>query len=379
MKGGLKLFSIKKTLTSLSLALVPIAGTASPVSAVDLTDKVSFNGVLAGIYQHQAINDIAGFKDTGRGAMVFQPEVHVALTPEDEIQAKFGFAAGNALNDGTAPFHLASWAADLEADAKDINGRERDYLLTAWYKHSFDFGPENTLGISVGIIDAAEFLDENAYAGDEYNQFMNAALVHKVHDFFPSYDLGAAVEWERGRFTVKGVAMTVGADSDEQHNFDYYGAQLGYRLQTPLGEGHYRLILDRTSSDFTDINDRPGEAMAAAVLSCDQQLGDILGLWLRLGRQSDDAAIHYRDLFSGGLDIKGTGWGRPADNVGLGYALMNEGNLEIDKSQVLEAYYRLAINNAVSFTLDAQYMQDNLREADNRRGWIIGSRLTASF
>ena len=183
--------------------------------------------------------------------------------------------------------------------------------MTAWYKHTFAFGSENTLAISGGIIDAAEYLDENAYAGDEFSQFMNAALVHKVHDFFPSYDLGVAAEWERGRLTVKGVAMSVGADGDEQNNFDYYGAQVAYRLQTPFGEGQYRFILDRTSSDFADINDRQGEAMAAMVLSFDQQLGDILGVWLRLGRQRDDAAIDYRDLFSGGLDINGTGWRRP--------------------------------------------------------------------
>jgi len=357
----------------------PIVGTASRVTAINLTDKVSFNGVLAGIYQYQAISDPPGFKDTGRGAVVFQPEMHVLLTPDDEIQTKFGFAVGNALNDGTAPFHLAPWAADLEADVKDINGRDRDYLLTAWYKHSFVFGSENILGISAGVIDAAEYLDENAYAGDEYNQFMNGALVHKAHDFFPSYDLGMAAEWESGNLTVIGLAMDVGAEGEYQNNFSYYAVQLAYRLQTFLGEGNYRLILDRTSLDFADINDRPGKAMAAVVLSCDQQLGDILGVWLRLGRQSDEAAIHYRDLFSGGLDINGKGWGRSEDNVGLGYAFMNEGNLDIDKSQVLEVYYRLVINNAVAFTVDAQYLKDELRDADNRKGWIIGSRLTATF
>jgi len=362
----------------LLLAIEPVTGKASHTYAVDLTDKVTFNGVLSGVYQYQAISDRPGFKDIGRGAVVFQPEVHVLLTPDDEIQAKFGFAAGNALND-VSPFHLASWAADLEADVRDINGRERDYLLTVWYKHSFVFGPENTLGISGGIIDAADYLDENAYAGDEYNQFMNAALVTKFHHFFPSYDLGAAAEWEIHRLAVKVVVMNVGADSEVQDNFDYYGAQAGYLLQMPLGEGQYRLIFDRTSPDFTDIRDEKGKAMGAVVLSCDQQLGDILGAWLRLGRQDDDAAIHYRDFFSGGLDINGSGWGRQGDNIGLGYALLKGGNLDLDKSQVLEVYYRLTFNSAVAFTADIQYLQDNLKEADNRRGWIIGSRLTAAF
>jgi len=33
------------------------------------------------------------------------------------------------------------------------------------------------------------------------------------------------------------------------------------------------------------------------------------------------------------------------DNVGLAYAIMNGGNLSLDKSQVLEVYYRLVLND----------------------------------
>ena len=108
-----------------------------PKPGNDIMDKVSIGGVVAGAYQHQSIDKTpAGFDDnTGRGAFVFEPEITVALTERDELFVKFGFGAGNALNDGTSPFTYAMWASDLEDDMKNINGRNRDHLLTAWYKH----------------------------------------------------------------------------------------------------------------------------------------------------------------------------------------------------------------------------------------------------
>lgn len=351
---------------------------AMRATAFDFTERITLSGVLAGTYQYQTVSRASGFKDTGQGAAVFQPEMHVALTEQDEVFAKFGFAAGNALNDGTSPFHIAAWAADLEDDVKDINGRSRDYLLTAWYKHTFDFGPENALGISGGIIDATDYLDENTYAGDEYTQFMNAALVHKVHDFFPSYDLGGALEWDIGNVAVKGVVMNVGAGTDE-NTYNYYGLQFGYRLNTILGKGNYRIIVDHTSRYFEDLQGHIGQARAALVLSFDQQFGNILGAWIRFGRQDDDAAVDYQNLYSGGLNIIGKLWGREKDNVGLAYALMNSGNLVIDTSQVLEAYYRLVLNDYLSISADVQYMQDDLKAAESPRGWILGTRLTAIF
>jgi len=67
----------------------------------------------------------------------FQTEISYNPTPSNEIFIKFGFPFDNGLNEGPSPFYLALWAATLEDDVKDINGRNRDYLLTAWYKHIF--------------------------------------------------------------------------------------------------------------------------------------------------------------------------------------------------------------------------------------------------
>ena len=45
---------------------------------------------------------------------------------------------------------VAALEANLEGDVKNINGRDRDDLLTAWHKHTFKFGEAHSLGITGG-------------------------------------------------------------------------------------------------------------------------------------------------------------------------------------------------------------------------------------
>ena len=82
---------------------------------------------MAGVYQYQDVDDSAGTDNDGDGVFVFRPEISYTPTEKDEIFAKFGFASGNGLNE-ISSFVFAPWAADMEDDVKDINGRNRDYL-----------------------------------------------------------------------------------------------------------------------------------------------------------------------------------------------------------------------------------------------------------
>jgi len=341
-------------------------------------DKLSMGGVGAGAYQYQGLDKVPDFDDTGRGAFVLQPEITFTLTDRDEFFAKFGFAAGDAFNDGTSPFALAPWAADLEADVKNINGRDRDYLLTAWYKHTFEFSDNNALGLTGGLIDATDYLDENAYSNDAYTQFMNEALGNGPNGFLPSYDIGGALEWEVGNVTLKGVVMNVG-ENDAGRDYIYYGAQVGFTLDSELGEGNYRILVDWTSEDFSNPDGDKQEALKCALISFDQQLGEVLGAWIRFGRQNDSASVYCTDLYSGGIDINGTLWGRQEDNIGIGYAHLDGGNQDIDSNQVVEVYVRFVLNEYFALTADVQYMQDDYKIGEGPEGFITGVRGTVAF
>jgi len=145
----------------------PLLIVTLPAPAVDLSEQLSIGGILAAGGQCQQVSARLPAEDDGaplglfdnecRGGMPLQFEISYRPNEAHEFFAKLGFATANGLNQ-VSPWSLAPWAADLEDDVKDINGRSRDYLLTAWYKHTLSFGDESALGASIGIIDATDYL-----------------------------------------------------------------------------------------------------------------------------------------------------------------------------------------------------------------------------
>jgi len=366
---------------------------AGPAWAMEITDTFFIGGVLAGAYQHQEVDNSANpdNESIGRGALPFQPELHWTPTKKDEVFAKFGFAAGDGLLDpDVAEFNLAPWAADLESDLENLNGTGRDYLLTAWYKHTFEFDSGHSIGLTGGIIDATDYLDQNEYSNDEYTQFMNEALVNGPNAFLPSYDVGAALEWQyKERFGVNAVYMNVG-ENDNGRNFNFYGVQFGYRIQPKIGQGTYRVLVNYGSEDFADPTGTKLESRLSYFLSFDQAFGKNFGGWIRIGNQNEDAAVTYTALYSGGFQINGTIYGREADAIGIGYGYLpgadqpekGSDNL-IDSTQVAELYWKFGLNDYVSVTADAQYMVDDYRpeagQGEGPSGFILGVRATVEL
>jgi porin len=355
--------------------LLLMLGSAPPAQAYDVTDWLSVEGVLAVSGQCQLVSgDTAN--DSCRSAAPLQTEVSWHPNQTDEVFVKLGAALGDGLND-TSPFALSPWAADLREDVEDINGRY-DYLLNAWYAHRFELPRGISLRVTGGIIDATDYLDENAYSNDEYTQFMNAALVNGPQGFAPSYDVGGALELDVGPWSARGVVMDIG-ENDGGNGFVFWGTQLGYRAETRWGEGNYRVFVLGSSRDFPDPAGAGLERLRALGLSVDQQLGEILGAWMRLAWQDDEASISFEAIYSGGVNIRGGAWARPDDEIGLGYGYLPGGNGDLRSTHVGEAYYRLAINEYFALTLDAQYMKDSVRSDQNPGGWILGLRGTFEF
>jgi len=357
---------------ALAFSMVNVAAQAE-----EINEKISVGGVLSGAMQCQRVSDAPGFGGACSGGLPFQPEVSIRPTDADEVFFKFGFAAGSGLA-SSSPSAVSSWAADLEDDVRNINGRNRDYLLTAWYRHDFALENSRNLGVTIGIIDSTDYLDENAFANDEYTQFMNPALSNGPNVFLPSYDVGTAVEWNSGAWSVRGVLMNIGAN-DDGNNFNFYGVQAGYKLDSAMGEGNYRLVVAGASQAFLDPTATSKESRAGALFSLDQQFGKRLGGFLRIGWQTDDAAVDYVAIYSGGLDIRGSAWGRSNDNIGLGYAYLDGGNTGIVSTYLAEAYYRWQLGKVLGLTADIQYEKDDNVVGADPSGLVMGFRMTAEF
>ncbi len=189
------------------------------------------------------------------------------------------------------------------------------------------------------------------------------------------------MQWELGDWSASAVAMNVG-ENDDGNNYNFFGAQLAYHLETELGPGNYRLILAGTSDDFLDPTGTKATRRFSGGVSFDQALGEVVGAFLRLAWQDDDALVDYEAIYSGGLNLKGVGWGRENDNVGLGYAYLTGGNAGLDHTQAFEAYYRFGLTDELAVTADLQWMRDDYRagaDDEDRDGWIFGLRFTAAF
>lgn len=342
----------------------------------ELAEELEANGLMAGNVLY--FDPSGGEADSeAEGAFVFQPEFGLAATEQDLFFAKFGFAAGNGLNE-ESPFRLATWAADLEDDVKEINGRNRDYLLTAGYRRDWEFSEDHQLGLSFGLLDSTGYLDENRFANDEFGQFLNEALVNSPVLGLPSYDGGGALEWDRGPLSLRGAVMNVG-DNGEGDDFTFCGAQIGFRADSDLGEGNLRLTCTTTSDDFSNPAGDSRERLLGWGLSADQAIGNDLGVFARLGGQDDAAVVDYASFYSGGCLLKGTRWGRGDDTCGLGAAYLHGGNGGVDRSLACECFYRLCCGQHLALVCDAQYVKDDLEEAEDVRGFVASLRAVAEY
>jgi hypothetical protein len=423
-------YCLRPWAVSAAVAAALLLGTTG-TRAYDLNEQFAVSGILAAAGQcqdvsarlpsaafGQAIPDtdppefdttLNSFGNECRGGLPVQLTFDYHPTAHDQFFVGLGWALDNALNE-VSPWRLAPWAADLADDVKDINGSSRDYLLQAWYRHAFQLSAENSIAGTFGIIDSTAYLDVNAYANDEYTQFMNEAFVNAANYNLPSYDAGVALEGAFGAFSLNAVGMNIN-ENDDGYNYNFWGVQAGWHPEFKFGAGNYRLNLSGTSSAFlspstyTRLNAPTAEEGGEAVLlvdgvpviettgtresllgwglSFDQAIGDSLGLFLRLSWQDTAAAVDYQALYSGGVNITGKAWEREDDNIGLGYAYLEGGNTDVRHTNVFEGYYRAVLNKYVAITADLQYMSDDLEKIDpdqeNPTGWIFGLRMTAGF
>nr|VFK49011.1 MAG: porin [Candidatus Kentron sp. TC] len=351
-------------------------------SAYDITDKFSVDATITGVFQHGKFSDV-GIDDASRGTVVTDVGINFNPTDQDEFEIVVSVASGEALN-AISPFAAHPLYADDLTDAiEDINGRGRDYLLRAWYKHTFVLSQNTSFGLAGGIIEATDYLDDNAFANDEVSQFMNDAFVNNTLMVPPSFDFGVGGTLDIGeRWSLRGVWMST-KDTDRVNKpdkaYDYFGGQLGFHPQSTWGKGNYRLIAHGSSNDFSAPGGARSERLFSLGLSLDQQLGDDFGAFARFFWQENDAAIDHDTLYSGGVHISGKRWGRTSDEAGLGYAHLSGGNGNIQGTDIVEGYIKFGILAYTDLSLDLQYLDERTKGNNDPRGFVYGVRVNAYF
>ena len=356
------------------------------VYSADITEWLSISGSATGVYQW--LDKSKGdFENKDRGSAVIDFNVSVKPYENGEFFLRASFAKGSGLKD-INPFILSPNADDLFHDLKNINGHSRDHLLELWYSHNFEIQKEMSLKLTAGIIDSTAFIDDNAFAGDELGQFMNEALVHNPLANLPSYDAGVALEFDWDKFHLRVVGMRSKNENEDmdRRNYNWIGTQIGYKLESSLGEGNYRLYAYTTNKRFENWDADSYKSLKGIGVSFDQQIiKDTLGAFFRAGWQDDSAVIDYNRMISFGLNINGSVWGRKDDEIGIGYAYLKSPskNSDLSRSQVFESYLKFKLFSYKSLssdiTLDYQYIQDKTREEGTKAGHVYGIRFNLNF
>ena len=190
------------------------------------------------------------------------------------------------------------------------------------------------------------------------------------------------IELDISNVSVRALAMNTNyeADVDTWENYNYFALQLGYTIDTGLGEGTYRIYGFTTSKRFQDWDETGRERLQGFGISADQQLSSVIGVFARLGWQDDAAVIDHEAAYSGGVNINGNLWGRENDEIGIGYAyLTGADGADIDNTSAFEAYTKFQLTTFSDITLDIQYMADNYKHDEDIDGFIYGVRVNAYF
>ncbi len=282
------------------------------------------------------------------------------------------------------------------------------------------------LTLQAGKFSVIDVFDGNSYAKDSRKDFMNwsiwapGAFDYTADKLGLSY--GATAELNQKQWALRSGYFLMDAVSNS-NNFDTNVFRRGeyvieletrYSLFSQPGKlrtiawlnsafsGSYRETLDNPAFGVDIAQTRTGRIKYGYVINLEQALSDEVGLFGRWSWNDGKTEIMaFTDIdasLSLGASIKGTKWGRPDDVIGIGGAinalsrdhrdfiaagglgvLIGDGQLNYRRERILETYYAFAINKALTFTADYQFVTNPAYNADRGPVSIFSGRLHGEF
>lgn len=274
--------------------------------------------------------------------------------------------------------------------------------------------------IYAGKLAVNDLFDTNSYAHDPRNDFFNWAIWEGgAYDYAADqkgYSDGLVIELNQKTWALRIGDFLVpkySNDRDLDTNFlkrGGYQAELEerYRLFDEDGKARITLFANRANmgsyaaalqTPTLDISQsRTDRWKYGFVLGAEQGITDDLGAFARFSyNDGTTEIISFTDVdrsASAGLSLKGTAWDRPVDTIGLAGAinalsrvegdylkagglgiLVGDGKLNYGTENILEGYYRYQIDDPVSLTFDAQYIDNPAYNADRGPVAIFAMRL----
>ena len=282
------------------------------------------------------------------------------------------------------------------------------------------------LSLMVGRVFLPDFIDNNAYADEPRTGFLNWAIwAAGAFDFpadQPGYSWGAFVDFNQKDWAVRaGYLLMPKVSNSNYFDPDVFGrgeylleTEFRYSLLSHPGKlrligwvnsaysGSYAETLANPTPDLDISQTRQGRIKYGAVANFEQSISDNFGLFSRLSWNNGKTEImSFTDIDAsasfGGV-LKGAGWGRPGDSIGLAGAinalspehrafiaagglgiLIGDGALNYQTERILETYYSLALVKQTALTFDYQFIMNPAYNADRGPVSIFTARLHSDF
>jgi high affinity Mn2+ porin len=336
-----------------------------------------------------------------------------------------GFTSGEAYKVGAAvpyarlPRAFIRQTVDLGGDKQTVDAGANQFSGSQ---------TANRLVITVGKFSVTDVFDNNKYAHDPRNDFMNWAIADTgTFDYAADawgFTYGTAVEWYQGDWTVRGgifdlsiVPNSVELDphfgqfqgiGEVERRYTLWGepgkiAVTGFLSRGRMGSFADAITLAAMTGGPADITAvRHYNSRVGLSVNLEQQITEDLGAFARAGFANGDIEPYeFSDIdrtVAAGLSLTGKRWGRPDDTVGLAavvngisgvhQAFLNDGGLGIlvgdgmlphpGLEQIIETYYQLPVS-VFKLTFDYQFIVNPGYNTDRGPASVISARLHTQF
>jgi high affinity Mn2+ porin len=336
-----------------------------------------------------------------------------------------GFPSGEAYKVGAAvpyariPQYFVRQTIDLGGDTQKVDGAANQFSGSQ---------TANRLVFTVGKFGVTDIFDNNKYAHDPRNDFMNWTLVDTgTFDYAADawgFTYGAAAEWYQGDWTVRGGIFDLSAVPNDvqldphfaqfqwvgeiERRYELWGqpgkiAVTGFLSRGRMGSFADAIALAAVTGGPADITAvRHYNSRGGISVNFEQQISSDLGVFARAGVNNGNIEPYeFTDVdrtAAAGLSLAGKSWGRPDDTVGLAgvingitgvhEAFLNDGGLGIlvgdgmlphpAPEQIVEAYYQLPVS-FFKLTLDYQFIVNPAYNSDRGPASVVAARMHAQF
>lgn len=367
----------------------------------------------------------AGVRPWAGGELWFNPEVDQGFGLSNTLGAA-GFPSAEAYKVGKSHPYVRVQRLFFRQTI-DLGG-ERETVAAAANQLA-GTQSANRLVLTVGKIGVGDIFDTNKYAHDPRGDFLNWSVVDAGSFDYAAdawgYSYGVAAEWYQGPWALRFGAFNLSKVPNGEvleHDFSQYQLDLEVEHRHQIGghPGALRVTLFQNRGQFGRFDDAlalantTGEQADTALVrrrmsrpgvdvNVEQEVTDSLGLFARAGL--NDGAIEPYDFTDidrtvaiGGA-LKGTGWGRGDDTIGLAGVvnaiskeheryleaggigvLVGDGRLPHPGAEwIAEAYYDWQAIKGINVTLDYQLIANPAYNRDRGPANILAVRLHGAF